>query len=88
MMEKSGLGGNWHGTLGDGKTIHRHEPFQLNSLSDIIAVRSSFSINIALKKDGTVWTWGDSRNNSLIPRRIPNLENIVEIDIALESCIE
>ncbi|ETR68009.1 MAG: regulator of chromosome condensation RCC1 [Candidatus Magnetoglobus multicellularis str. Araruama] len=80
-------GANWSGLLGDGTTIERHKPVQLSSLSDIVAVRSNISLNLALKSDGTVWTWGNSQNNVLIPWRIPDLENIVEIDISGESCI-
>jgi alpha-tubulin suppressor-like RCC1 family protein len=78
-------GANWNGQLGDGTTIERHEPVKLNTISDVTAIRSSEYVNLALKSDGTVWTWGS--NNSMIPRRIPNLENIVEIDISGESFI-
>jgi len=36
-------------------------PIQVSSINDVKAIASGGSFSIALKNDGTVWTWGDNR---------------------------
>lgn len=60
-------------------------------LRDVLQVRLDYDLSVALKKDGTVWTWGSSmiggRENDLqeynvtgIPRQVEGLERIVAIE--------
>ncbi|WP_270170223.1 RCC1 domain-containing protein [Paenibacillus sp. SYP-B4298] len=59
---------NDSGQLGDGTTTFtRHTPVQVKGmggtgyLTDIVAIRTNNYHSVALKSDGTVWTWG--KNN-------------------------
>ena len=52
-------GSNWAGQLGDGTTTDKTTPVQIiSSLTDIVSIASGGEHSIALKSDGTVWTWG------------------------------
>lgn len=48
------------GNLETGNVIKR-TPVPINNLGDVIAIASGTWHSLALKSDGTVWTWG--RNN-------------------------
>jgi len=64
-------GYNTYGQLGDGTTTHRHTPVQVvgpggsGFLTDVIAIAGGMDHTIALKSDGTVWTWGDNAAGQL-----------------------
>jgi alpha-tubulin suppressor-like RCC1 family protein len=67
-------GGNWFGERGDdqyatlvnGQTPEtRSEPIQLNGLTDVIAISAATRFSMALKSDGTVWTWGSNNMGGL-----------------------
>lgn len=50
-------GDNRYGQAGDGTTDGPRPP-GVRALSDVVAVDGGQSIGVALKQDGTVWTWG------------------------------
>jgi alpha-tubulin suppressor-like RCC1 family protein len=41
------------------------QPARVEGLSDIVAIASGLRHSVALKKDGTVWTWGINNNGEL-----------------------
>ncbi len=54
------MGPNDYGQLGDGTTTTTpvETPVQVSGLSDVVAIAVGDIHSIALKSDGTVWTWG------------------------------
>jgi len=56
-----GWGSNWFGQLGDGTdNNYRFAPAQVPGLSNIRAVAAGGGHSVALRNDGSVWTWGQS----------------------------
>jgi alpha-tubulin suppressor-like RCC1 family protein len=57
-------GWNFAGQLGDGTTTDRNTPVQVlglggvGFLTDVKAIAAGYAHSVALKQDGTVWTWG------------------------------
>ena len=81
-------GGNDNGQLGDGTTIGKANPVQVNGLSGVIAIAGGGSHAVALKSDGTVWTWGynldgelgdGTKTNRTTPVQVSELSNIIAI---------
>ncbi len=63
-------GYNAHGELGDGTTTNRSNPVQVKlsdgtPLTDVIAIAGGRYHSVALKTDGTVWSWGYNSNKQI-----------------------
>ncbi len=62
--------------LGDGTNIERHTPVQVVNLTNVVAIAARDYHNIALRSDGSLWTWGFNANgqlgdNTTIDRNVP-----------------
>lgn len=70
-------GDNSAGQLGDGTYIHKYTPTSVNGLTkDINAIEAGGAHTLALKNDGTVWSWGVNNSGELgdgttVNRNIP-----------------
>lgn len=54
------------GQLGNGTTNHNLLPTQVKGLEEVTYIAAGFSLhNLAVKKDGTVWAWGNNDYASL-----------------------
>ncbi len=60
-------GNNSNGQLGDGSTTGRTAPVQVTGadISNIGAIAAGYKYTIALRNDGTVWTWGYNNKGQL-----------------------
>lgn len=64
-------GNNAGGQLGDGTNFNRYLPSQvvgpdsLGYLENIVAIAAGAHHSVALRADGTVWTWGNNRTGQL-----------------------
>ena len=77
------------GQLGDGEMNRGiSDSAQAKDLFDVQAVAAGGNHSLALKKDGTVWAWGDNFWGELgdgthttrdVPARVPDLDHIVAI---------
>jgi len=83
-------GANEYGQLGDGTTIDRYTPIQVQGLDAITAISGGNLFSAALRNDGTVWTWGvnlaallgDSTVDFIIrPVQVQNLSNVTDIAV-------
>ena len=58
-------GCNNAGQLGDGTTIDKTAPVQVNGLTGVKAIAAESWHSLALKADGTVWAWGYNGHGQL-----------------------
>ncbi len=87
------------GSAGDGKETtneadsRRLEPTQVHDLVQVVAIASGDQHHLALRADGTVWSWGigDMGENgtgdltkqythAVLPTQVPGLDHVVAID--------
>ncbi|KAL0225360.1 hypothetical protein RCL1_003272 [Eukaryota sp. TZLM3-RCL] len=96
VLRQNGLvlsfGSNSHGRLGDGTTAtQRTSPVTVVSLTDVIAIAAGDTHSLALKSDGTVFSWGNNiygqlgrslpndNTHSNLPEVVTDLNNVVTI---------
>jgi alpha-tubulin suppressor-like RCC1 family protein len=58
-------GYNGHGQLGDGTSIPRNPPVQVQGLTGGAAVAAGYNHTVALRQDGTAWAWGNNSYGQL-----------------------
>lgn len=86
-------GSNDMGQLGDGTTNITSKPVQVVGLDSVVSIVASYYNSMALREDGTVWIWGYGirgvlgydapvEHKQLVPIKIPNLENIIQVDLS------
>jgi alpha-tubulin suppressor-like RCC1 family protein len=83
------LGENNFGQLGNGSFGgEAAEPIMVNKLDGVVAVLAGNKHSVALKKDGTVWTWGyngsgqlgdGTTRHSSVPDRVAGISNVKAI---------
>jgi alpha-tubulin suppressor-like RCC1 family protein len=99
-------GENSTGQLGDGTRSEysfelkeytvkndRISPVQVKGLSNVAVIRAGFTHSFAIKKDGTVWVWGNVAhkeiqqflNYTILPSQLKGLSDVVWIDRILEG---
>jgi hypothetical protein len=72
-------GSNWNGQLGNGSSGPCYSFARpITGLSEITAIAAGGSQSLALKSDGTIWTWGSNNggqlgDGSLLDRNLPNI---------------
>ncbi|KAA5805771.1 S-layer homology domain-containing protein [Thermoanaerobacterium thermosaccharolyticum] len=71
-------GNNDHGQLGNGTTAsYSSTPVQVKGISDVVAISAGDYHTVALKNDGTVWTWGGYDGS--IPVQVKGISNVKAI---------
>ncbi|MFB3902384.1 MAG: 5'-nucleotidase C-terminal domain-containing protein [Acidobacteriota bacterium] len=71
------FGRNPYGQIGDGTTtMRKFTPVQVFGLDSVTAVAAGYDFSLALRKDGTVWSWGRNAYGQLgdgtnLTRRAP-----------------
>lgn len=91
-------GDNAYGQLGDSTTISlgSNVATQVLGLTNVISITGGQRHSIALRSDGTVWTWGwngmgQLGNNTLIdeltPTQVPGLNNVIEVAAGDNHCL-
>lgn len=58
-------GANGTGQLGDGSTLARSSPVQVNGVTDAIAISAGLDFALAIRRDVTVWAWGSNVSGQL-----------------------
>lgn len=91
-------GDNQYGQLGDGTTVSQggSSVVQITGLSNIISIKGGQRHSMALKSDGTVWTWGwnglgqlgdGTLVDQLTPTQVPGLDSVIEIATGSHHCM-
>ena len=85
-------GRNNYGQLGNGEATDRTVPVQVmtgegQALTDVIAVAAGGSFGMALKTDGTVWTWGANTSGQLGNGKTATTANSYAAQVILQDAI-
>jgi len=88
-------GDNYYGQLGNGDNIASSSPVQVVGLTDVRKIAAGSGRSVALKNDGTVWTWGydhyawqtgqDISNNT--PAQVADLTDVIDIAAGYEHTV-
>lgn len=80
---------NSYGQLGIGSSVYNQlTPLKIQNLTNVVSIDAGSAHSIALKSDGTVWTWGANYAGQLghgttiersVPVQVPNLTNVISI---------
>ena len=96
-----GLGKNNYGQLGDGTTKNAEKPVKTLSIDFVMnetvsEISAGYKHTLAIKKDGTVWAWGNNQygqlgngNNidSFVPVQVKGLTDVVEVSAGYDFSI-
>lgn len=80
-------GYNGDGELGDGTTYNRNTPVQVRgpdnvgALGDVVAIAGGYGHSVALKRDGTVWTWGRNFHGGLGVGRTDDFSSVYPVQV-------
>ncbi|HET6898112.1 MAG TPA: hypothetical protein VFK70_07185, partial [Vicinamibacteria bacterium] len=90
-------GGNGEGEIGDGTTVDRPAPVAIAGLSGVIAISPGANHVVALRHDGTVWTWGngdgrgqlgrDLSEPHIVPGQVPGLTDVIAVSAGWEQTL-
>ncbi|TVM03962.1 MAG: RCC1 repeat-containing protein [Candidatus Brocadia sp. WS118] len=96
-------GRNDYGQLGNGTTGNSNVPVlvgggtsQTNNFHDVLSIAGGWLYSMALKSDGTVWTWGrndfgqlgdGTTNNSTVPVQVNKLTGVTAISAGGFHCL-
>jgi alpha-tubulin suppressor-like RCC1 family protein/uncharacterized protein YjdB len=79
-------GANWYGQLGNGTTNDSYIPLKVKAsnssddfLEDVIAIAAGSNCSLALKSDGTVWSWGYNETGKLGDGTVQNKSLPVQV---------
>ncbi len=99
-----GIGDASRGELGSNVSINSSDPLsyiiltplKVEDISGVIQIAAGDEFSMALKDDGTVWTWGNNYDGKLglgdcsdskTPARVPGLNNVTAIDAYYENAM-
>jgi alpha-tubulin suppressor-like RCC1 family protein len=86
-------GANFFGQLGDGSTVHRNAPVQVQNLSGVTCMAAGGAHSLALMRDGTVRAWGQNIGGGLgdgttidrlTPVQVQNLNGVQALAAGLD----
>ena len=78
-----GLGRQLLWSVGDGTTVDKSSPFQISTDTNWSAIEAGGSHTIALKKDGTLWAWGNNYHGQLGEGR--GIDKYSPVQIGIDS---